>query len=57
MRVRGVALRKGNHIQAGCHCFTLAEAKIHYANRDDRRGLYYLATEGWQVIARLQGWT
>ena len=47
---------KGYRIQAGCHTFTLDEARAHYANRDARRGLYYLATEAWQVIARLQGW-
>ena len=47
---------QGYRIQAGCHCFTLDEAKAHYANRDSRRGLYYLATETWPVIARLQGW-
>jgi len=47
---------QGYRIQAGCHTFTLDEARAHYANRDARRGLYYLATEAWQVIARLQGW-
>ena len=46
----------GYRIQAGCHTFTLDEATAHYANRDNRRGLYYLATEAWPVIARLQGW-
>ena len=47
---------QGYRIQAGCHCFTLDEAKAHYANRKARQGLYYLATEAWHVIARLQGW-
>jgi len=47
---------QGYRILAGCHTFTLNEAKAHYANRENRRGLYYLATEAWQVIARLQGW-
>ena len=47
---------RGYRIQAGCHTFTLDEAKAHYANRDDRTGLYYLATEAWQVIAKLHGW-
>ena len=46
----------GYLIQAGCHTFTLDEAKAHYANRTERCGLYYLATEAWRVIARLQGW-
>ena len=46
----------GYRIQAGCHTFTLDKAAAHYANRDNRRGLYYLATEAWPVIARLQGW-
>ena len=47
---------QGYRIQAGCHTFTLDEAVAHYANRAERRGLYYLATEAWRVIARLQGW-
>ena len=47
---------QGYRIQAGCHMFTLDEATAHYADRADRRGLYYLATEAWRVIARLQGW-
>jgi len=47
---------QGDRIQAGCHMFTLDEATAHYADRADRRGLYYLATEAWRVIARLQGW-
>ena len=48
---------QGYFIQAGCHTFTLDEAKAHYADRTTRQGLYYLATEAWQAIARLQGWT
>src|SRR3990170_3890904 len=36
---------QGYRIQAGCHMFTLDEATAHYADRADRRGLYYLATE------------
>ena len=48
---------QGYRIQAGCHTFTLQEAEKHYANRETRQGLYYLATEAWRVIARLQGWT
>ena len=48
---------QGYRIQAGCHWFTLQEAEKHYANRETRQGLYYLATEAWRVIARLQGWT
>ena len=46
----------GYRLQAGCHTFTLDEAIAHYADREERRGLYYLATEAWRVIARLQGW-
>ena len=46
----------GYSIQAGCHTFTLDEAAAHYANRETRRGLYYLATEAWRVIAQLKGW-
>src|SRR3990167_9139927 len=46
---------QGYRIQAGCHCFTLDEAKAHYANRDSRRGLYYLATEAWAGIAGVAG--
>ena len=46
----------GYRLQAGCHTFTLDEAIAHYADREERRGLYYLATEAWRGIARLQGW-
>ncbi len=46
----------GVRLSVGCHFFTPEEAEAHWRNKDNRQGLYLLATEGWKILARMAGW-